>query len=414
VSTGSTDEMRRRPAAVRRVRRLAGISALAVLGGLLLVAYAGAHASRQSKQLVPVGGTGVSSLLEELSHIPQSARYSMLIVPTREAALAAKKPGRSLVYFAAPDVNTNWDAGVPYGQALAHGWLLKDGSGNLLKNLKFPNNYIGDVGNPAYQRAWLANVLRFLRRTHVDGVFIDDVLSDLTAMTGVEAAEYPTQQAWANAQLSFIRTVDKTLRAKGYYVLVNASAFVRGDPDSNTGATTVTWWKQLAPYVDGLMDESYAQNSDGSDTLRTTGPAWYQNWDSWQQLVQVAQSQGKDFVGVTYGPGNDLTALTYAKASFLLDWNGGDGAFVYIPTDGVDPSNAIWATNIGSPLGAKSQVGSGWMRRYTSGVALVNPSPDQTQSFDLGQPYLGPAGNLVESVTLAPTSAMILRSSQGR
>src|SRR5581483_11817470 len=159
------------------------------------------------------------------SQVSQNGRYSMLIVPTREAVAAAKKPGLSLVYFAGTDVNTEWNAGVPYRDALAHGWLLKDGSGNLLKNLKFPDNYIGDVGNPAYQREWLANVLAFLRRAHDDGVFIDDVLSDLTPMSGEEASEYPTQQAWADAQLSFVQKEGSALRAKGYYVLVNASAF---------------------------------------------------------------------------------------------------------------------------------------------------------------------------------------------
>jgi len=408
VSTGSTDHLRRRPS-THRGRRLAGVLALTGGCALLLVAYAAARTSRESKPLVPVGGTGVSSLRAELSHFRQSGRYSMLIVPTREARLAAKKPGRSLVYFAGTDVNTDWNAGVPYRTALANGWLLKDGAGNLLKNLGFPDNYIGDVGNPAYQRAWLANVLEFVRRTHVDGVFIDDVLNDLTPMAGGEAAEYPTQQAWADAELSFIRTVGSALRAKGYYVLANASAFVRGDPDSDTGATTASWWRELGPYVNGLMDESYAQDPGGSYALRATGTAWYQNWDGWQQLVQVAQSMGKDFVGVTYGRGSDLATMVYAKASFLLDWNGGGGAFMYVPTDNVDPSGAIWATNIGSPLGAKRQVGAGWMRKYTGGAALVNPSPDQSQSFDLGRAYVGPAGNSVETVTLSPTSAMILR-----
>jgi hypothetical protein len=97
----------------------------------------------------------------------------MLIVSGGEARAAAREPGRSLVYFAGTDVNTRWDAGVPYRLAAARGWLLRDGAGNLLVNKGYPDNYVGDVGDPAYQQAWLANVLRFLRAHHDDGVYIE-------------------------------------------------------------------------------------------------------------------------------------------------------------------------------------------------------------------------------------------------
>jgi hypothetical protein len=402
--------LRRRPS-THRGRRLAGTSALAAGCALLLVAYAAAHTSRESKPLVPVGGTGLSGLRQEFSHFAQNGRYSMLIVPTRDAASAAKKPGLSLVYFAGTDVNTDWDAGVPYRTALADGWLLKDGSGNLLKNLGFPDNDIGDVGNDGYQHAWLANALAYLHaHPGIAGIYIDDVISDLKPMAGVEAAEYPTQQAWAAAQLSFVRTVGSALRAKGYYVLVNASAFVPGDPDSNTEASTVAWWKELGPYVNGLMNESYDQAPDGSDRLRTTGSAWYQNWDGWQRLVQVAQSMGKDFVGVTYGGAGDTQAMTYGKSSFLLEWDGGGGAFIYTPKDGSDPTNGAATVQVGKPAGAKKQVGVGWMRTYTGGVVLVDPSPSASQTFRLGGAYVTASGAVVTSVTLGPTSGMILRA----
>lgn len=346
-----------------------------------------------------------------LQDVTQLNGYSIVIADAADAGKLAGLSGTTLAYFAAPDVNTKWNAGVPYGEAAAHGWLLKDGSGNLLKNVGFPDNDIGDVGNDGYQHAWLANVLAYLHANPgIAGIYIDDVISDLKPMSGVEAAEYPTQQAWQAAQLSFVRTVGSGLRARGYYVLVNASAFVPGDSDSDTGTTTVSWWKQLGPYVDGLMDESYAQDSDGSERLRTSGSAWYQNWDGWQRLVQVAQSMGRDFVGVMYGSGSDTHAMTYGKSSFLLDWDGAGGAFIYTPKDGSDPTNVATTIQIGRPAGAKKQVGAGWMRPYTGGVVLVDPSPSTSQTFRLGGTYLTSSGTPVTSVTVAPTSGMILRT----
>jgi hypothetical protein len=208
--------------------------------------------------------------------------YSDLLVGLALARTAARQPGRSLVYFSGTDVNTRWNTGVPYAEARRRGWLLKGASGQLLVNRRYPSNYIGDVGNPAYQRAWVANVTRILRRNGDDGVFVDDVLYDLKALAGTEAARYPSQPQWAAATLSFVKAIGTALRARGYYVAANASGYIPGDTNSNDGTNTIAFWKQLGPYVDGLMNENYAETSDGTDRLRTAGTSWYQQWDAWQ------------------------------------------------------------------------------------------------------------------------------------
>jgi hypothetical protein len=334
--------------------------------------------------------------------------YSDLIVGLALAAEAARQPGRSLVYFSGTDVNTRWNTGVPYSQARRHGWLLEDRAGNLLLNRNYPSNYIGDVGNPAYQQAWLDSVSRILRRNGDDGIFLDDVIVDLEPLAGTEAAKYPTARQWARAQLSFVRAVGDGLRAQGYYVLVNASAYVRGSLAASNGSGAVSWWRQLAPHVSGLADEYYQETSNGSETLRTYGQAWYQAWGGWQQLMATAQSLGKDFFGITYGPAGDARRMSYGKASFLLDWNGRGGAFVYQPSDHQDPWNGAWTRDIGRPKAPKRRVGTAWLRTYTGGIVLVNPDPSSSQDVDLGRSYLSPDGTPVSQVTLAPTTGLIL------
>jgi hypothetical protein len=381
----------------------AGAAALLLLAG---TAGAGGRAA-----VVP--GTGLVRTSARLSNGSSQARASLLIVSTGDAAAAAREPGRSLVYFSGTDVNTRWSLGVPYAQAARNGWLLKDASGNRLVNRDYPSDYVADVGNRGYQQAWLQNVLQFLRAHHDDGVMIDDVLADLTTLAGTEAAAYPTQQAWASAQLSFVRAVGPALRRAGYYVLVNATGYVPGDLQSNTGASTVSWWRALAPYVSGMMNEYYEETPDGTNTLRSSGDSWTQNWDSWERLVQVAQSQGRDFVGVTYGDAGDTAAMTYGKASFLLDWNGRGGAFAFEPTNGADPWNGAWTKDVGRPAGPKRPVGVGWLRRYRRGVVLLDPSPSQAQTFVLPRRYVVPDGRPVRSVTLRPTTALILQTAGG-
>ena len=356
----------------------------------------------------PIPGTGIVQLGGSLSGVANPGAFSVVVGDQSDAATLAGVPGRGLAYFAGTDVNVNWSTGVPYSQAAANGWLLTDSSGNLLVNRQTSGNYVGDVGSSAYQQAWITNVLSYLSsHPGVDGVCIDDVLYDLTPMTGVEAAKYPTQQQWAAATLSFVAAVGNALHAKGYYVAVNASGYIPGDPNSDTGSNTVSWWQQLGPYVDGLINESYQETPSGNE-LRSSGSAWNQNWDGWQRLVGTAQAMGKDFIGTTYGAPGDTNTMTFGKASFLLDWNGGGGAFIYVTTDGSDPSNAAWMTDVGQPVAAKQQVGVGWQRGYTDGMVLIDPSATSSQSFQLGGSYRTASGATVTSLTLSPMTAAIL------
>jgi hypothetical protein len=334
--------------------------------------------------------------------------YSTLFVGLALARAAAREPGRSLVYFSGTDVNTEWNTGVPYREARQRGWLLRDKAGKLLVNRRYPSNYIADVGDPAYQRAWIMSVSRILRKSGDDGVFIDDVLNDLKPLAGTEAAKYPTQQQWAAATLSFVKAVGDALRSRGYYVALNASGYVPGETSSDNGTSTITFWKELGPHANGLMNEYYAETSDGSDRLRTDGSAWYQHWNSWQQLINTAQSMGDDFFGLMHGLAGDARSMSYGKASFLLDWNGEGGAFLYQPRGQQDPWNGAWTRDIGRPEGRKKRVGIAWLRRFSGGVAVLNPSPSSSQRMELGHMYLSPAGKPVSEVTLAPTTGLVL------
>jgi Hypothetical glycosyl hydrolase family 15 len=336
-----------------------------------------------------------------LANLADPSHYSMLIGSAWSSdatSVVAKAAGLGLVYFNGTVVNTQWSTGVPYSQASANGWLLKDASGNFLVSRVYTNNYAADIGSPAYQQAWIANVEAYLAaRPGIDGVFIDSVLYDPKADFGTYPAKYPTTSAYSAAEVSFVQAVYAALHANGYYVALNAGAYKSGDPLYNAGTSTVSWWTELGPYADGLMDEYYAQAPNRA--LRASGAAWYQQWDGWQRLIGVAQSLGDDFLGLEYNGATDTAAMTYGKASFLLEWNGGGSVFMY--NDGsTDPTNSAWTAGIGTPTAQKEQVGVGWERAYSGGTVLVNPSASVSQTFTVDG----------TSYTLAPTTARILVS----
>jgi hypothetical protein len=229
--------------------RLLALGAVFGVGGLSAIALGPSRAANASSSS-PVPGVGVLALGGHLSSVSTPGIYSTAIASASEGSTLAGLPGRSLAYFSGTDVNVNWSTGVPYSQASANGWLLTGSSGALLTNTNYPGDYVGDVGSSAYQQAWITNVLAYLAaHPGIDGVFIDDVLYDLKPLAGAEAAKYPTQQQWAAAMLSFVVAVGNALRIHGYYVALNASGYIPGDANSNDGTNTVTWWRQLGPYV---------------------------------------------------------------------------------------------------------------------------------------------------------------------
>jgi hypothetical protein len=172
--------------------------------------------------------------------------------------------------------------------------------------------------------------------------------------------------------VDFVDYVGRDLKRRGYYVLVNAVKFVPQDARSDTGRFTREFWSRLAPSVSGLLMEFWLQNTVDLKT-RGLGPEWFQQWPGWQALVSAAQRRGADFFGLMYGDGTNWRAMRFGRGSFMLDWNGKGGAFVFHVADGSDPFNTAWVRQLGSPVAPKVRRAQGvWQRRYERGVVVVN------------------------------------------
>ena len=353
----------------------------------------------------PLAGTGI---IRWGSTYPTAAgyeRYAYVLVGMPDADRASRLPGTSLVYMSGTSIPRRWSTGVSYHEALGNGWLLKDAAGSYVMNVKY-GAYVGDVGNPAFQRRFINNVTEFLQRTRLDGVFIDDVLGYPLGLTGgVYPAKYPTGEAWEDAMVSFVSTVGKTLKARGFYVLANAIKFVPGDPRSNTSENSAAFWRRIAPGVSGLMLEYWLQSPIEVSQLRAEGPRWYELWPSWQSLVSVAQRAGVDFFGLMYGAGADLRAMRYVRGSFLLDWDGRGGAVIFSTTDRPDPYHAAWMKQLGTAMKPKRLLAPGvWQRQYTRGIVVVNTRNEAATVTVRGRAWtVGPTDSLFVHCACART-----------
>lgn len=318
-------------------------------------------------------GTGVVRWGSTYSQASGYERFEYVLVGRQDASAAARLPGISLAYMSGTSIQRNWSTGVTYQDALANDWLLKDANGAYVLNVQY-GAFIADIGNPAFQQRFIDNVARFLKATKADGVFIDDVIGHPLLLThGVYPAKYPTGEAWEAAMTSFVSTVGRALKARGYYVVVNAIKYISGDTRSDTAEHVAAFWRRIGPSVNGLMSEYWLQNPNDVSQLRAQGSRWYENWRGWQSLVSVAQATGADFFALTYGSSTDVRAMRYLRASYLLDWNGRGGAFIFTFRDRPDPYDPTWVRQLGPPLKPKFERAPGvWQRRYERGIVVVN------------------------------------------
>ena len=163
-------------------------------------------------------------------------------------------------------------------------------------------------------------------------------------------------------------------------------------------------WRQWLGYMSGASKEWWTKAATVPGANYLTGAAWW--WE--MRLLQAAQEQGKIFLAISYGKRLDLAAMAYARASFLLFADGGHSAFTFSIGCAGEPATGRWREDLGSPRGEAFRVGAVWLRRFSRGVVVVNPT-QRKATVALGGTYLGPEGTSLERVRLAPHSALMLR-----
>ncbi len=391
------------------------------IGGCIALAAAGAIHAQGRAQAV-AGGVGMIRLGDSASigsaHFSRSA---YVILSPFNAHLApqirTQNPATTvLAYKSSMDLKSSpfcaanigqCETGVTYAEAVAHDaaapsdpWILRDSSGNSITG-GYPDNFLADVGSKTFQSRWIANVSAFLKANKFSGVFIDNVLGDVSGWTqGRFPTKYRTDAAWGDAMASFVKAVGAAFRPQGLFVAVNA---YKPYP-ANT-----SWWQRIAPSTNALMSEYWQQNPNDPRELYTADAhSWTGHWDYWQKLIDIAQNAGSSFFGLQYGDPGDTRLMRYGRASFLLGWNGQRGAYFFNPRSATDPWQAAWTADIGRPAAPRYRVGAGWRRDYSGGTVIVDSSASRSQAFDLGRSYQTPDGEIVRTVTLAPTTALIL------
>jgi hypothetical protein len=357
-----------------------------------------------------VGGRGALGLLRynaDYTAATNKDQYRLVITSVgSNATSAALLPGRSLPYSIAIFAGAESRWGMTLTQARANGWLLHTSTGAEIQNNSYPGNYLMNLCSQSAANAWAQNVASYLGSIPgIDGTFIDNISIDWREFNlsgqpiDPATGQVMTSLAWEDCSKSFYTTALGYLHSLGYYVVGNAGAFRPGDTRSNYSTLTAYWWQKLVDgsgksLFDGLMDEHWMRPGSGSHPrlygTGSTGTDWDNRWQDWVDLVNTAQSLGADFVGEDTGASSQV--IRYGRASMMLNWDCGDGAYIFSSSG--DPWSYGANADLGCPTGAKTQpLTNVYKRVFANGEVIVNPTTAPVtvdgHTIPSGDAYLG-------------------------
>jgi hypothetical protein len=281
-----------------------------------------------------------------------------------------------------------------------------------------------DITNPA--------VISYIEGTYIEtalrpgsgyqGIGFDNLdLENAGEWTGQRCGHYTTNGTWVQ---QFNGTAnDATYRqsiltwAQQIHTFIhthfpNAVMAVNFSYDPNFSSDS----NKLSNYVDFYVDEQGFTN--GNNASPTNPSAWYftdATWSGKMNWIQNALSLRRGFLSVNQEPVSFANVTNnqaqWALANYLLMKN--NASFVYIcgvQQYGYSFLRSEYSAQIGSPVNAMYQKQGIYLRDFTNGMAIVNPSSSTAYTVQLlGATYADLYGNAVGSQIIMPAhSGLIL------
>jgi hypothetical protein len=280
-----------------------------------------------------------------------------------------------------------------------------------LRSEGYRASWAADIADPSYQRRWIRNVLKRLRGerrgsggTRVAGVFMDDL--NIRPGHGLDGriAEY-SDEAYGTAAVGFAARTAQRLQRAGFMTMANVGVDPN-DPAQRAGLL------QVAAAGVTINREYFVRYDSGSPVFTSPAADRGTDWLIELELFEQVQAAGGAFLGLVYGAEGQVAAAQYARATFLLGWDGRSASAMAFRTE--DESNPAtfepWQTEIGTPVEARARFGEHqtYIRHFSRGVAAVNADPASPQLTLLGGLYRNRSGLCVSAIYLQPASGAVM------
>jgi len=297
--------------------------------------------------------------------------------------------GTTPAYFGSGNSNVPLDFSNPAvrtWQVQQAALLLKAGAtGIAVDDFNF-TNYAGRCG--VYRNGiWWE--LGYPRRGWIDDRYTTDMVTWLADFSAQLKQEFPTTT-----------------------IAVNMSPSESGLRDVQT----------VTPYIDTDFDEA-GFTGEGAQNL--SGPAWLQEVKALQYLnqhgkavdvngiVDASSERAVTSAQVNWILGNYL--LVKGKRTYTYIYAGNHGGYARSPSGyGSFYDRRAYHAPIGYATSPIVRYNGVYARGYSGGMTIVNPSATETQTVPLGGTYIDMFGRRYTSVTLGPTSAIVLLRSRSQ
>jgi hypothetical protein len=163
--------------------------------------------------------------------------------------------------------------------------------------------------------------------------------------------------------------------------------------------------QQVVSHIDSIVDE-------GGFTLYGDGYLTGSDWLQRIQFIESVQKQHKAYYIVNQFPSVGHAEIQWALASYLMSKE--HSAALFISTSqayGADLRYDEYNVQIGSPKGSMYQTQNVYMRDYSQGLSIVNPSATDSYTVTLNADnhYRDVSGNPVgQTITMPPHSGIVL------
>jgi hypothetical protein len=201
--------------------------------------------------------------------------------------------------------------------------------------------------------------------------------------------------------------------AKAIYKSIHQYSASTGVAFNMNITTSPTSYQRLAPYTDIILDEGGFTNFGRVGKNYITDNLWLSQIRTIQQIIKL----GKGFVLNAYEPEafyRDITnqEVQWDLSNYLLIK--GSHTFTYIsvlqnsPEWGTFFDQQEYHVPIGRPVTDMYASQGVYMRLYSNGLVIVNPSSTNSHLLNFNHPYHDIQGNTLTSYTIGAHSGLIL------
>jgi hypothetical protein len=291
-------------------------------------------------------------------------------------------------------------------------WFLLDRSGIMLtdqySDFSRIHSFFMDPGSQGWRQFSVESYLA--SSSGWDGVFLDVVELEINQISDNGMLEYKGDMDYQSALKAYLYYAHSLFSSANKIFLINGASLINQDPYYVDGEG---YWQEFLNLTDGGLEEAFANKYSFSGR-----PVWQpkERWLNQLDALDYAGKNKKVYIAFSHNRNLNKNDSFYSYCSYLLAAN--EYSYFYdiaVPKyriasirASIDFDYSMYALDLGRPLGSRYEHDSLWLRKYESGLVVVNPD-DSIASLKTNAPSRDfESGVISDSFVFNPKSARIL------